>query len=169
MAFTVQDDDGSIAGANAYLTVAEFKAYHADRGNDLSSYGDVDIQRAIVKATDYMDHRFQFVGYQANDDQRTMWPRVDAFDEDDHLVEGIPDRVKEACAEYAFVALASTLNPTPTRDATGRDVQAKSSTVGPISESVTYAAGASFASPKYPAADARLSGLVVAAGEIRRG
>lgn len=169
MAFLVQDDSGSVAGANAYLTVAEFKAYHDDRGNSYVGFDDTAIQRAIVKATDYMDRRFSFVGYQEGEEQRTMWPRIDAFDEDDHLVEGIPDRVKEACAEYAIVALSATLNPTPTRDATGRDVQAKSSTVGPISESITYAGGAVFSGPKYPIADAKLLGLIVSAGEIRRG
>lgn len=56
MAFVVEDGTG-IASANAYITVQQFKDYHADRGNTLTG-GSGDQQKAIVKATDYIDKRF---------------------------------------------------------------------------------------------------------------
>jgi hypothetical protein len=56
MAFTVEDGTG-IKSANAYVTVQELKDYHADRGNTVTG-GAGDQQKALVKATDYLDKRF---------------------------------------------------------------------------------------------------------------
>lgn len=38
MALTVQTDNGMALGANSYQAVADFKAYHSDRGNDYSLF-----------------------------------------------------------------------------------------------------------------------------------
>jgi hypothetical protein len=169
MAFTLQDNNGSVDDANAYIDATFFKTYHKDRGNSFSG-GTSTIQDAIVTATDYLDFRFCWVGEQANTAQRTQWPRIGAEDRNNNLRSGIPNEVKEACAEYARIALSQTLNPTPDRDDTGRAVQSKSERVGPIEESVEYASGASFQLPKYPAADQKLtgSGLAIAGKILRR-
>lgn len=171
MAFTVQNDQGTVAGANAYVTVAEFKAYHTDRGNSWSTATDTAIEQGIVKATDYLDYRFRYVGNLLNIDQTTEWPRVGAFNRSRFLVAGIPDEIKQACSEYALRALSAELNPDPERDASGRTVQSKSEAVGPISESVTYVAGAVLQMPAYPAADRRLisSGLTRSGNVVVRG
>lgn len=168
MSLLVQTDAG-IDGANSYVTVAEFRTYHADRGTDVAIYTDPQIEKALVKATDYLDERFHFVGDRIRPAQRTAWPRVSAVDDDGWPRVGIPAEVKEACHEYALIALTSELNLAPTLDASGRVVQSKTSTVGPITESVTYAAGAAFKMPKYPKADRRLSGLTESFGTVSRG
>jgi len=170
MAFLVQNDNGTTAGANAYVTVAEFRTYHNDRGNDFSAYSLTDIEGAIVRATDYLDTRFTFVGYRTSLPQRTAWPRMDAEDADENDVSGtIPQEIKDACCEYAFIALSQILNPSPTYDDRGRLVQSKSETVGPISETTVYGGGG-IVMPTYPAADRRLSasGLVIPPGTIWR-
>lgn len=169
MAFTVQDDNGSVAGANAYIDVAFLDAYHLDRGNTVTGTT-TEKEQAIVRATDYMDHRFRWVGERQSIDQRTGWPRIGAEDRDDDHRSGIPEEVKEACAEYALISLSATLNPTPTRDDTGRSMQSKSEKVGPISESVSFVSGGSFSMPKYPVADNKLrgAGLVVSGRIMRR-
>jgi hypothetical protein len=165
MAFTVQTDNG-VANANAYITVQEFKDYHDDRGNSYSGMADPDIQKAIIKATDYLDQRFTFVGDQASVDQRTQWPRYDAIDASDNDRWGIPTEIKEACAEYALIANSTTLNPTPT---IGSNIKSKREKVGPIEEETEYT-GSSFALPTYPVADQRLyaSGLVIRGKILRR-
>ncbi len=38
MALIQQSDIGNVAGANAYISVADFKLYHTDSGNDFSAY-----------------------------------------------------------------------------------------------------------------------------------
>lgn len=172
MAIIVQNIDGTAVGANAYITVQEFKDYHADRGADTSAFDDEAIEAAIVRATDYLDQRFNFVGKKRlGRDQTTEWPRSDAWDRDRYYINDIPPEVKEACAEYALRALAAELNPDPERNASGVAVLSKSEAVGPISESVTFVGGAVFQMPKYPAADQKLvrAGLVRSGGTLLRG
>lgn len=175
MALVLQDGTGTVVGANAYLSVAAFKEYHDLRGNSYAAAADdTAIEQAIIRATDYLDQRFNFVGRAlAAREQTTAWPRLAAYDRDRNLVVGLPAEVLEATAEYALRALTAALNPDPERDASGAAILSKSEQVGPISESVTYAAGGStsFVMPKYPAADQRLlrSGLVRTGGTVLRG
>ena len=172
MGFAVQNNEGTVVGANAYITVQEFKDYHTDRGVDVSDFDDQGIESAIVRATDYLDQRFIFVGgRRLGREQTTEWPRTDAWDRDRYYINDIPPEVKEACAEYALRALAAELNPDPERNASGVAVLSKSEAVGPISESVTFVGGAVFQMPKYPAADQKLvrAGLVRSGGTLLRG
>lgn len=175
MAFTVQTD-GGVADANAYISVSFFRTYHDDRGNEVVSIGGTtystnDWQRAIVRATDYLDARFSYVGIKRQQSQSTEWPRFDAFDRDENYINGVPEAVKEACAEYALIALTNTINPTPTRDDRGQIVVSKTEKVDVLEESTTFAPGDSFLLPKYPVADLKLTraGLVVQGLQVRRG
>lgn len=166
MALIVQDNTGAVAGANAYISVEEFKAYHTDRGNSFAGFADHQIEAAIIRATDYLDQRFNFVGKKRlGRNQTTEWPRMNVYDRDRSYVNGIPVEVKEATAEYALRALNQELNPDPERDPSGRPVHSKSEQVGPISESVTYAYGGAYTMPAYPAADRKL----IKAGFVRSG
>lgn len=172
MVLIVQDNTGSVPGANAYISVQDFKSYHDDRGQSYDGHTDAQIEAAIVRATDYIDQRFVFVGKKRlGRDQTTEWPRTDAWDRDRRSINDIPVEVREACAEYAIRALSQVLNPDPERDATGRPIHSKAQAVGPISESVTYAYGGAFTMPAYPAADRKLvkAGLVRSGGNLVRG
>lgn len=167
----VQDDNGSVEDANSYQSVADFKAYHDARGNDYSDFDDAAISTALVRATDYLDNTFNFIGTRGSTDQSTKWPRDNAYDRDGYLVLGIPKAVKKATNEYGLIAAKQEINPNPTRDETGQRVIQMSETVGPISESKTFASGAAFSMPVYPVADSMLksAGLVVAGSQIIRG
>lgn len=170
MAFTPQDDSGTVVGANAYGSVAAFKQFHDDRGNSYGTATDPVIEQALVKATDYLDMRFRYVGMKLNKPQLTQWPRANAVDADGRWVQGVPDVVKEVTYEYALRALNGVLAPDPTRDDSGRIVMSKSEQVGPLSESVTYANFSTYDMPAYPTADRRLvrSGLTVTGGTLVR-
>lgn len=167
MAFTVQDDTGIVTGANAYVSVADFKTYHDDRGNDYSSYADAALQVAIIKATDYVDVRFQYKGEKQNDweTQTTQWPRINVFDRDGRLVNGIHRAIVEATCEYALLAASTTLEPNPTTDDYGQLVRSRMEKVGPIEQEVRYVAG-TLQRPRYPIADQKIlkAGLV---GNVR--
>lgn len=170
----VQNDDGLIANANSYLTVAEFVAYHEAGGNTTAAEADQDaIEFALVKATRFVDARFRFVGQKLNGrDQTTQWPRIGAYDRDRDPIDGIPRELKEAVSEYAARIVAGTdLLPDPEQTANGAAIQSKAEKVGPIEESVTYAQGARYELPRYPLADnmLRSAGLVVSGGDLRRG
>lgn len=172
MTLTVQDDSGTVADANGYITVAQFKTYHGHRANNISTYDDDAIAAAIVRASSYLDTRFRYKGRRLNlRDQDTEWPRANCYDSDRAYVNGVPKQVKDATAEYALRALTSTLAPDPEYSAHGAQVQSKSEKVGPIEESTTYVQGSSFQLPKYPAADLLLTraGLTESGANLRRG
>lgn len=165
MAFTVQDDDGLVSGANAYAALAWVRDYHADRGTDLSGTADAALSAAIIRATDYIDKRYSFQGERRNRDQTTEWPRRDTYDRSGYLITGIPRAVLQATAELAQRALTADLLGDPTRDESGRTILSKSEGLTPMSESVTYAAGGAYTFPEYPAVDR----LLQTAGLIRTG
>ena len=169
----VQREDGGDTEANAYIDATFYRRYHANRGRDTEAQEMNNIKAGIIRATDYLDERWQFVGEKLQlDDQPTEWPRLNAFDIDDNYIDGIPREIKEACAEYAFLAQSRIeLFETPTRDASGRVVQSRAEGVGPISERVSFTQGAAFELPKYPRADRKLvaRGLVLQRGVLYRG
>jgi len=117
MALTVQNDAGTVVNANGYITVAEFKAYHDDRGNSYGADSDALIGSYIVRATDYIDTRFRFSGSKLADGQTTQVPRAEVYDGAGVLIEGIVTDIKAATAEYALKAKTASLyqdTPAPT-------------------------------------------------------
>lgn len=152
-------EDIPVDGANAYGNVTGFRAYHELRARPIpvATYPDAQVETALVLATDYLDTRFDFVGYRDVRGQTTQWPRNSAYDDRGDAVEGIPIQVIEATYEYALRALTATLFADPDRDSSGREVASKSEGVGPLKESVTYAnEGRTLTLPEYPAADRKL-------------
>lgn len=178
VAIQVQNDNGTVTGANAYVTVAAFKAYCDLRGYAYASpvaYTDDQIAVAIIKATDYVDGRFKFRGTRRNDPltQPTQFPRANAWDDDGRGISGIHPALKNAVCEYAFRALTGvTLNPDPVRDSSGQAVKSFSKKAGPVEQSYEYANAGSVTFPRYPLADRMLAnaGLLASSnGETVRG
>lgn len=165
MPLVLQDNNGLVVGANAYVTEAEFRAYHQDRGVVTTQWTQAQVEAAIIKATAYLDVRFNYVGRRKQKAQTTQWPRLDAEDADQNLISDIPQVVKWAVFEYALRALATDLMPDPVRDGSGYSVTQKTERVGEISEYTQYAGAGYYNYPDYPLAD----GFLFAAGLIRRG
>lgn len=197
MAYLVEDGSG-LATSNAYITVQEFKDHHIDRGVEAASDGtflDTEVEQLLIQATDYIDKRFgkRFRGYRRTRDQALMWPRMDAYDNDDFVLPDLPTQLKKATAEYALIAgqLDRNLAPLPDVPYTivapdGTETTAKgavigeSETVGPVSTETRYADGDSSPIvtstgnmtqkiPEYPQADLWLEELLVYSRDLRRG
>ena len=179
MPLVVQSDQGGVAGANSYLSVADFDAYHADRSNSYPQGTTTAHKESALRiATDYLDFRFRFAGWRLTREQSTQWPRVDVYDLDDFYVEGIPTEIKDATAEYALRLLpaivagsSATLIADPTRDASGRRVRVSEYELeGKIRERVEFVDGSAYELPEYPNADMKLRrrGLVRAGRELVR-
>lgn len=164
MAFIVQGDT-PIAGANAYLDAAAFRSYWIDRGIDTSSYTDQQIQIAIVKGSQYLDLRFEYVGERLSQDQDLEWPREFAYNDRGDTLTGIPSAVKNATAEYSHRALTTSLLADPTVDGSGRPLKSKEETVGPLTEKYEYEAHGVFTMPDYPQADR----ILISRGLVRGG
>lgn len=156
MAFAVQNDTGTTANANAYVSVSAFKSYHDDRGNSYAGQSDSNIEKAIVRATDFIDNRWRFKGTRLEDAQTTEWPRSEVYDPYGALVEGIPDAIKRACSEYALRALTAALlvdRPSPSG---GLVVTRERNKVDVIEEEKEYETGSALGAaplPSYPLAD----------------
>jgi hypothetical protein len=167
MAFLVQDDDGNVASATAYVETSFVDDYFSDRNIPEWAGSAAVKQAAVIKATDYIDRRYAFMGWTRNDTQGTEWPRNDVVDLNDRIVSGIPAEVKEACAELAIRSLSAVLAPDPALDELNGEVRFSSIKVGPIEERKSYIFQRDF--PRYPEVDALLRAYVVPLGEIVRG
>jgi len=99
--FNVQDDTGTVSGANAYITEAEFLQYWENHGVDYSAKTSDELQVAIIRGTEYVDQRFRYQGVKLTEGQSTEWPRDDVTDCRGDYVDGVPQEVKDATAEYA--------------------------------------------------------------------
>ena len=168
MAFTVQNDAGTVDGANAYITVLEFQNYHSDRGNTVPTETSA-IEIAIIKATDYVDYSYfdEFVGRKESATQSTEWPRLNAITRNGFNVsESLPIDLKNAVAEYALIAVSSDLSPNPTYDATGFDVESTRTRVDVIETQTTYKSNSNTRNVqrKYPRPDAIISNLLTGVG-----
>jgi hypothetical protein len=188
MAFTPETGVG-LTTSNAYMTEAEYRAYHADRGTVVTAQLTAAVTAAIVRATDYVDKRFgrRFRGDKMSQQQALEWPRSDAYTDEDYLLTGVPVVLKRAIAEYALLSiqLGRDLAPVPAPDygildpVTGEvtnvssgKITEKSEEVGPIKESTKYATGdqtgrpmvgtgnLSQSLPEYPQADLWLEELL---------
>lgn len=157
MAFIVQDPDAPAADATAYIAVQTFKDYHDDRGNTYTA-ADTDIEKAIVRATDYIDSRWTFAGSREDVDQSTECPRSGVYDaKTGWTVDGYPAELEEACAEYAMATIdGSSLYPLPNVDTTGRDVKKLRKKVDAIENEVEYFNAGRTAWKAHPLADGKM-------------
>lgn len=162
MSFIVEDGTG-VANANAYITVNEFRAYCDDRGMSNDTVNDATVQRAIVRATQYLDQAYTFAGEKTDADNEREWPRDDVDDVEDNE---IPKKLKYACSEYTFRTLGGTpLWNIPTIGTKGILVRERSK-LGPIEDEFEYQPGSATTFVPYPPADRWLKGLLAASGAL---
>lgn len=85
-------------GVNSYGTQAEANTYQSDRGNlPWGSIAGGAKNQHLIKAHDWLERTFRYVGRKATDAQTSAWPRTEAYDNvDDYQITGTPEAVKEA-------------------------------------------------------------------------
>ncbi len=191
MTLTVQVQAGTVDDANSYGVVADMRAYYLARGTSLVSYTDDQLSSALIRATDFLDSRYSFIGEQLSGDQGTMCPRyLSGSNQRGHNLRDINllapaylltnrqwQAVVVACYQLAKRALtAANLMPDPTRDGSGLELIEKSVVAGPVETTKKYSpsrAGQRDATvPLYPEVDLGLrnAGLLVssASGSLAR-
>ena len=167
----IVEDGSGLADANAYIDFAFADEYHRLRANEAWADADENSKvAAIVRATDYVDRRWRFVGSRFVDGQALAWPRDVAYDKDGFdQSEIVPAVIENITAEYALraVDLDTRLLPDPETEENGQFVTLIREKVGPIEDEKRYDARIPVKRIKpYPEADAILldSGLTVASG-----
>jgi hypothetical protein len=93
--------------------------------------------------------------------QPLCWPRAYAYDQQGNEILGIPDKLKQAVAEYAVRSVSLPLMADP--DSTVVNVTSKTEVVGPITESYKFSSSVKI--PVYPAADRILTSLLLGSGQ----
>lgn len=167
MAFVVEDGTG-LPDANAGASLAEVDAYHSTRGNAAWTGSDDVKQQAIIRATDYIEliDSSKFRGCPEFEVQRLSFPRLYLVDRYGRSITGIPEKYKNAIAEYALRALSGSLLQDPVTDERGLLVTSFSEEIGPIKEATTYAVQA--LTQSYPAADLYLQDFLIPGGRVIR-
>jgi hypothetical protein len=113
VAFVVEDGTG-LANATSYTSTTFADAYHEDRGNFAWTEAPIrDRERALIRATDFLDSRYEWQGLRLTDTQALAWPRLGATTNDCVLLESdsIPVAVQQATAEMGLAALCGELEP----------------------------------------------------------
>lgn len=190
MAFTLEDGT-SVIGANAYVDTAYVDEYCADRAytawatnqDELGAQTAVTVQEkqaAIIRACDHMDKLYGtlYRGRAASSDQGLGWPRLEAYDDNDVLYTGIPDRLKKATSEYALRALLyGVLTPDPPPKGPRLDftvggdlpiygegegeITSNKEKVGPVETETKYNPATSGSLVKHPGADMLMRPLLL--------
>jgi len=173
MTLIVENGTG-IANANSYTTESFADAYFADRGNGAWSLATTaNKEKALVKATDYIELRFadRFKGNLSPDATTLSWPRQYVYDRKGKLIGlVVPNDIQKATCEYAVRALSADLLPDPTVASSGQAVKRTVDIVGPIETEIEYEGGASRPDliRPYPIADKLLVYWITGVGGVIR-
>lgn len=173
--FTVEDGTG-LADSNAYVSTAFVDQYLEDRGRNVAwrVLSGADKQAAIVRASDYVDSRWQMRGTRGSADQAMEAPRSEAYRDDSSGIDGVPAELQEATAEYALLeATGTTLLPNPVYETSGHLLTRKETEAGGSKGRVRIVREfADSGSPKvwrkYARADAKMRPIVVPRGGVVR-
>lgn len=145
MSLVVENGTG-LSNAESYLSVADADVYHAARGNPVAWSGATTAEKetALLAATEYIDsvYRGAWKGTRAVETQALSWPRVDAYDSDDFLIDSgvVPLEVERATAELALRALSAELMPDISEPGSIKRERLKA---GPVETETEYQGGKS--------------------------
>jgi len=157
MSLIIEDGTG-VTDANAYITLAEFKAFATARFIDVDDYDDDQINGAIVIASaDFISINYDFKGAALTTTQGMTLPT-------DEVV--INKDIKNATFQAALLHLKNRLFVDTTEININGAVSSESKSVGSLSKSVEYAENGRKYTNKYPTAniDSMLSAYVSGGG-----
>ena len=99
-------EDGSIvAGANSYISEAEYAAWADSRfgsGRSTAPSCDEEIERFVLRAMDYFESK-EFIGDKKQSDQPLQWPRNNVYIDGYYVSDStIPEDVKRSIYELTY-------------------------------------------------------------------
>lgn len=168
MSLTVESGEG-VEGAESYISVDNaddyIKKWHGD-STDWADANDAEKERALRIATRYVDSH-EFRGYRTDEDQPLAWPRAELGWIDGQWIDPdeIPDKIKNAQVEAALKHVeGESLFP----DHDGESIKSESTSVGPLSDSVTYMTSKK-QQKVFTVVKSLLEPFIVRAGKLSRG
>lgn len=131
--FIVEDGTG-LPNANSYVSVTDFREYWSDRGVIFSTQTDEQIQQHLIKATQYIDKNFRYIGVRPNETNALNWPRWYAYSEEGYVYSGVPNDIVFATCEAGALSIDGISLFTSTE----KGVNEKTENVGPVQTTYKY-------------------------------
>lgn len=95
--------------ADSYVGIEFADDYFSARG--VEGWGALTAEqkeRSLIRATDFVDNIYQWLGKKASASQSLRFPRVNLFDYEGNAVEGVPKCLKQAVCDAAVLASSGT-------------------------------------------------------------
>lgn len=110
----VVEDGSCVPSANSYVSLDFADNYMRNTGHSGWEEKTEDERKScLINATSYIDRTYTKVGWKGQKKfhrrQALCFPRVELFDKDGDEVLGIPDELKRAVCEAAFISISSSL------------------------------------------------------------
>jgi len=101
----VEDGTGKI-DSNSYVSLEYAGDYFTSHGvSTWSGKTNTEKEVMLIKATDYIDNIFDWLGKKSTKEQALNFPRTDLYDKDGYEVDAIPTNLKNAVCEAVLVVL----------------------------------------------------------------
>ncbi len=146
MSLTIEDGT-IVAGADAYISVANAEQYYIDFGKDTTLWDaltTISKEAKIRQALQYMDNKYYWKGFQATQGHDTQWPRSGVIIEESELLDtSIPKEITYANAILALEAVSGSLLTNVDNSSTGGAVKSTGVELGPLGDRIEYFSGGS--------------------------
>lgn len=132
----VVETGAGLANANSYCDKSTANAFHEIEGNEAwNNANDADKDRALIRATRYLDTYSDYPGYPTTNAQGLLWPREGVFNTqlgEEYAANVVPNPLRYAVAELAaWLVAGNNLENSAGGEVTNVDVEGLSVSVAP--------------------------------------
>ena len=100
----IVEDGSGLPNANSYCDLDFALEYCVMKGySNWQTLSENEQKVFIIRGTEFVDNFFNWRGRKGKGSQALSFPRIDLYDDDQYLIHGIPDKLKKACIEAAFL------------------------------------------------------------------
>jgi hypothetical protein len=100
----IVEDGSGLPNANSYCDLDYALEYCTMKGyTSWQSLSETEQKVFIIRGTEFVDNFYNWRGRKGKGSQALSFPRFDLYDDDHYLINGIPEKLKKACLEAAFL------------------------------------------------------------------
>ena len=100
----IVEDGTGLPNANSYCDLDYALEYCTMKGyTSWQTLSETEQKVFIIRGTEFIDNFYNWRGRKGKGSQALSFPRLDLYDDDQYLINGIPEKLKKACLEAAFL------------------------------------------------------------------
>jgi len=100
----IVENGSGLPNANSYCDLDYALEYCTMKGyTSWQSLSETEQKVFIIRGTEFVDNFYNWRGRKGCGSQALSFPRIDLYDDDQYLIHGIPEKLKKACIEAAFL------------------------------------------------------------------